>query len=151
MDHKPQPLTPGPSSTRWRCLERHSPLHTGILPDKPSGVEGARGDHGVPAQPRSGSGREAPQVTGSQRSLLFPCLPIHPGPHLGVAEHLPEVVVEVGGLVAVQGEQVAKGVPVGQEHEHILGRRGRMEDSLPSPAHPTPGVGKTEASSTHRI
>ena len=103
MDHKPQPLTPGPSSTRWRCLERHSPLHTGILPDKPSGVEGARGDHGVPAQPRSGSGREVPQVTGSQRSLLFPCLPTHPGPHLGVAEHLPEVVVEVGGLVAVQG------------------------------------------------
>ena len=58
--------------------------------------------------------------------------------------------MEVGGLVAVQGEQVAEGVPVGQEHEHILGRRGRMEESLLS-AHPTPGVGKTEASSTHHI
>ena len=26
----------------------------------------------------------------------------------------------MGGLVVIQGKQVAKGVPVGQEHEHLL-------------------------------
>lgn len=48
--------------------------------------------------------------------------------------------MEVGGLVAVQGQQVAEGVPVGQEQEHILGRTGRMEETLPLPCTP-PGVG----------
>lgn len=76
---------------------------------------------------------EAPQATGSRGSHSAPTLPAHPGPHLGIAEHLPEVVVEVGGLVAVQGEQVAKGVPVGQEHEHVLGKGGWMKEALPFP------------------
>lgn len=60
-------------------------------------------------------------------SLLFPCLPTHRGLTSGLLNTSREVVVEVSGLrVAVQGEQVAKG-SVGQEHGHILGRRGRME------------------------
>lgn len=44
--------------------------------------------------------------------------------------------MQVGGAVAVQGEQVAKGVPVGQEHEHILGKASPVEEALPhlSPA-----------------
>lgn len=67
---------------------------------------------------------EVPQATGSRGSPSAPTLPAHPGPHLRIAEHFPEVVVEVGGLVAVQGEQVAKGVPVGQEHEHVLRKEG---------------------------
>lgn len=53
--------------------------------------------------------------------------PAHSNPHLGVAEHLPEIAVEVGGLVAVQGEQVAEGIAVGQEHEHLLEKAGLLE------------------------
>lgn len=106
---------------------------------------------GSPQSPSpSQAEQESPYTTGSLGSLPLPPLPIHPGPHLGVAEHLPEVVVEVAGLVAVQGEQVAKGVPVGQVHEHILGRTGRMEES-PSPP-PVPGErGMAAASSVHQV
>lgn len=49
--------------------------------------------------------------------------------------------MEVGGLVAVQGEQVAKGVTVGQEHEHVLGKGGWMKEALPVPLHAPGGTG----------
>jgi hypothetical protein len=40
--------------------------------------------------------------------------------------------VEVGGLIVVQGEQVAEGVPVSQEHEDLLGRAVRWMEQASS-------------------
>lgn len=70
-----------------------------------------------------------------------------PRSHLRVAENLPEIIMQVGGLVVIQGQQMAKGMAVGQEHEHLL-RRADSWKSLPTlhTLH-TPGRG-SECSTT---
>lgn len=51
--------------------------------------------------------------------------------------------MQVGGLVVIQGQQVAKGMPIGQEHEHVLWRVGGQKSFLT--LHPHPGKGQCSA------
>lgn len=70
-----------------------------------------------------------------------------PRSHLRVAENLPEIIMQVGGLVVIQGQQMAKGMAVGQEHEHLLRRADSWKSLSTLHTLHTPGRG-SECSTT---